>query len=93
MITILDFYANWCKPCNKLLPILEELETELDFITIERINTDDNANAELVTEYKIETIPTLILLIDGLKIGKIVGAVPKDKLLEILNAHHNEIGN
>lgn len=85
MIKILDFYANWCQPCKQLAPILTQIEEEFDWVTIEKIDIEENDDA--VFKYQIMNIPTLIIFKDDVQVDKIVGMTSKSKLLDILNKH------
>lgn len=85
MIKILDFYADWCQPCKQLAPILTQLEQEFDWVTIEKIDIEENDDT--VFKYQIMNIPTLIIFKDGKQVDKIVGMTSKSKLLDILNKH------
>jgi len=84
MTTVLDFYADWCKPCQALAPVLEQIANELDNVTINKINVDWEENEHLVNEYQIRNIPTLIILQKGKFPKRLVGLLPKEKILEAL---------
>jgi thioredoxin len=78
-ITIVDFYADWCGPCQAYAPTLESLAQELkgkaQFV---KINIDD-ARAE-ARAYSIRSIPTLVFLRDGKEIARATGALPRSQL-------------
>ena len=59
---VLDFYADWCGPCQMLLPVLEEIEKEYPEVEFKRINID--IEREMAEKYGIMSIPTLIVLDD-----------------------------
>ena len=80
MLTILDFSAEWCGPCKKLSPIIEELALEYPDLNIQKINVD--ANKELVGKYKIRSIPTVLFIQEDEVLEKLVGAVSKLELVE-----------
>jgi thioredoxin 1 len=88
MITILDFYADWCQPCKRIAPILEELEKELDFLEVKKIDVE--TEEDLVKLYNIMSVPTLIFLKDNNYVGRSIGFYPKDKLLTKINEYKNE---
>lgn len=87
MIKILDFYADWCSPCKAISPILDQMEDELDDIVIEKYDVE--ANEEVVEDYGIKAIPTLIFIKDDEIVSKHVGSLTKDKLINILNKVKN----
>ena len=76
MLKILDFYADWCVPCKQLNPILEELK---DQVLIQKVNVE--TEDDLVSEYGIKNIPTLLFLKDNVVVDKIIGKVPKNQIL------------
>lgn len=80
MLTILDFSAEWCGPCKKLSPIIEELALEYPDLDIQKIDVD--ANKELVDKYKIRSIPTVLFIQEDEVLEKLVGAVSKLELVE-----------
>jgi len=85
MIKVVDFYADWCRPCKQLAPILEEIDMENSHISIEKIDIEDDKNEELVAQHTIYSIPTLIIFKDDIQVDKIVGGVSKNRIMEILN--------
>ena len=79
-ITIVDFYADWCGPCRKLSPILEEIETELsEKVKFTKINTDENI--ETAKKYQISGLPTLLVFKNGEIVERMVGLMPKNSVL------------
>ena len=80
--TLVDFWAPWCGPCRVLTPVLEEINGERDDIRVVSLNVDDNQ--QTAAQYEVMSIPTMILFKDGQMVGKMVGAMPKRKLLDQL---------
>lgn len=80
---LVDFYADWCGPCQMLGPILEEISNERDDIEIVKVNTDNFLS--LAKEYKIMSIPALKLFEDGKVIKETVGFLSKSEVLEFLD--------
>ncbi|HNW67331.1 MAG TPA: thioredoxin [Bacteroidales bacterium] len=81
---IVDFYAEWCGPCKKLTPIMEELAKEYgNKIVIYKINTDENK--ELSRTLSITSIPTIYFFPVKSDPRKAIGFLTKEKLIEIIN--------
>ncbi len=79
---LVDFYANWCGPCKMLSPILEQLASEVD---IDIIKVDVDKYQDLAREYKVMSIPCLILFDNEKEIKRTLGFMPKEKLKEFIN--------
>ncbi|MGH3884579.1 MAG: thioredoxin [Pseudonocardiaceae bacterium] len=79
---LVDFWASWCGPCKMVAPVLEEIASEHEKITIAKMDID--ANPSTPRDYKIMSIPTMILFSDGKPVKQIVGAKAKDALLQDL---------
>lgn len=83
-LVLVDFYADWCGPCKKMTPYLEEIKTEMsDKVTLVRINTDDNP--ELAQQLSIEGLPTLLLFKNKSLVWQNVGYIPKEEVVKQLN--------
>jgi thioredoxin 1 len=80
-LKIIDLYASWCQPCKTLAPILEAVTQELN---IELVKIDIEENDELAEYYKVRSIPTLIFMKEGVEVGRHIGMIQKDKLIEKL---------
>lgn len=79
---LVDFWAPWCGPCKMLSGTLEQIQKETN-IKIVKVNVDEES--ELASTYNIRSLPTLILFKNGEMVNQIVGAVSKNKILEMLN--------
>ena len=76
---LLDFWAAWCGPCQKLTPILEELAAEGQDYVIRKVDVD--ADPELAVRYRVASIPTLILFRDGEAVSRLTGLRSKEQIL------------
>jgi thioredoxin 1 len=77
---LVDFWAPWCGPCRIIAPSLEEMAEENDGLRIVKLNVDDNQVT--AARYDVMSIPTLILFKNGEQAHKIIGALPKNRLLQ-----------
>jgi len=82
---IVDFWAEWCGPCRMVAPILEEVSGEMaGKVRIVKLNVDENP--QTASKYGIMSIPTLLMFKDGKIASRQVGAAPKAKLVQWINA-------
>ena len=83
-IALVDFWATWCGPCRMLGPVIDELANELEgSVLVGQVNVDEEE--ELARQYRVMSIPTVYIFKDGEAVNRIIGAVPKEKILEALN--------
>jgi len=85
MLKILEFYSTWCQPCKQLKPILEEIEKEFSYVAVEKINVE--INDEAANLYEIRSVPTLLIFKDNILVDKIIGKVPKNKIINTIEKH------
>lgn len=83
--TLLKFSAPWCAPCRMMAPIVESVMTEFDNIKLESVNIDDDSDKAV--EYAVRSVPTLIVLKNGEKVGSLVGSRTAEELREFLSNH------
>ncbi len=81
-LVLVDFWA-WCGPCQMLLPIMDEVAEEAGDVKVCKVNVDEEP--ELAAQYKVMTIPTLVLIKNGTVLKTTVGVRPKTEILEMLN--------
>jgi len=80
---LVDFWADWCQPCEQMKPILEELSDELDGkITFTKVNTDEET--PLIMDLQINSIPTVLIYSNGEMVKRITGAKNKLALMKEL---------
>lgn len=80
---LVDFWATWCGPCKMVAPVLEEIAGEhADKLTVAKLDIDQNPSA--AGEFKVMSIPTMILFQNGKPVKTIVGAKGKAALLNDL---------
>ena len=79
---LLDFWAPWCGPCQMVLPIVEEIAAERPDIKVGKINVDETP--ELSKEFRVLSIPTLVVMEKGEVVKRVVGARGKEEILELL---------
>jgi thioredoxin 1 len=84
--TVVDFWAVWCGPCKMIAPVLEEISQEYDGqLQVAKLDVDHNNDSAF--KYGVMSIPTLILFKDGQPAERIVGFMPKEKLLQRIKPH------
>ncbi|MBE6072242.1 MAG: thioredoxin [Clostridium butyricum] len=84
-VTLVDFFATWCGPCKMLAPVLEDLASEMEG-KVKIIKVDIDESSDLADEFRISSVPTMIIFKDGKQADMMVGFLPKDRIKESLEA-------
>jgi thioredoxin 1 len=85
---LVDFWADWCGPCRTMGPVIEQIAEEFEgHLKVGKINVDDNPGS--ASFYGIRGIPTMILFKEGKPVEQVIGAVPKEHLVEVISGALN----
>lgn len=85
-VTVVDFFATWCGPCKMLAPVLEGLASEMEG-KVNFIKVDIDQSMDLAGEFKIASVPTMIIFKDNEKADQLVGFLPKEKIKEVIESN------
>jgi thioredoxin 1 len=80
-LVLIDFWAEWCGPCKRVSPILDEITSETGLLVC-KLNVDENPTKPV--EFSVSSIPTMVLFKDGVPVKTIIGAKPKHLMLKEL---------
>ena len=80
---LIDFYADWCGPCNRLFPLVNKVASENKDIKVVRIDVDQNE--DLMNQYNVRSIPTLVVIEKGKEINRQVGLISEESILKLIN--------
>lgn len=79
---LVDFWAVWCGPCQMMAPILHELEAEMPDVQIGKVNVEEQM--DLARQFRVVSIPTLIIFKNGQEVQRMVGVTSKEELKDAL---------
>ncbi|HEX8680744.1 MAG TPA: thioredoxin [Ardenticatenaceae bacterium] len=83
---VVDFWATWCGPCRMIAPVLEEIASEYEGrVTVKKLDVDQNPNTAM--QFGVQSIPTLIVFKNGQPVERIIGYMPKGRLVERIQPH------
>lgn len=80
---LVDFYATWCGPCNRLTPIIEKVSEEHPELSVIKIDVDEVP--EVAQKYEVRSIPTLLYVEEGKIIDQTLGYMPEEALLSFVH--------
>jgi len=87
-LTLVDFYADWCGPCQMLSPILQDVKSDLgDFIKIIKVNVDQHQ--DLASEFMVRGVPTMLLFKNGKMLWRQSGVLSKKDIISVINQFQN----
>jgi thioredoxin 1 len=85
-LTLVDFWATWCGPCHVIAPVVAQLAEEYEGrLKVAKLNVDNSPKTPM--QFNVRSIPTLLLFKDGSLAETVVGAVPKQYLVERIEQH------
>ena len=90
-ISIVDFWAEWCGPCQMMLPILSDFAAEATDVKVCKVNVDENPNTAM--SFRIMSIPTILVFKDGKPVEQLVGVQQKDNLKAIVSKYSTPANN
>ena len=86
-LVIIDFWAEWCGPCKRIAPVIEDLAKEFEGkIVIGKCDVEENT--EITSKFAVRNIPTLFFIRNKEVVDKLVGAVPVEKIRERIEANN-----
>lgn len=83
-VVLVDFWAPWCAPCKIIAPVLNEIADEQNDFMVAKVNVDQHQ--QLAQKFKVQSIPTMLILKDGKEAKRIVGVKTKRNILKEVNA-------
>lgn len=85
---VVDFYADWCGPCQMMAPVFEDLSKQFEG-KVKFLKLDTQSESRIAAEAGVQSIPTLIFMKDGKAVGKSIGFAGEDALKEKINSVFN----
>lgn len=79
-LVVIDFFATWCGPCKMLSPVIENVESLIHDVKFIKVDIDQFN--DLASQYKIQSVPTLVFLKNGQEVMKSIGYLDEDALIE-----------
>lgn len=85
-VVLVDFFATWCGPCKMLAPVLEDLNEEMAE-KVKIIKVDIDQSVDLADQFRISSVPTMILFKDNKPVETLVGFLPKERIKQVIEAN------
>jgi thioredoxin 1 len=83
-LSLVDIYATWCGPCKMISPIIDQVSVDFQGkVSVGKMDADQNR--DIVMNLSVRNIPTILLFKNGEEVGRLVGGVSKDKIVELIN--------
>ena len=79
---LVDFFATWCGPCKMLAPVLDQVAAEAEDFKVFKVDVD--ADPELAAQFKVMSVPTLVVIKDGAIVNQASGFRPKDQIIKLV---------
>ncbi len=94
-VVLLDFYADWCGPCQMIGPVMEELATENaeKDVKIIKVDVDSEANREIAAQFQVSSIPAVFVVKAGKVVNMLIGANPKEIYQSEIDKNLEAYGN
>lgn len=77
---LVDFFASWCGPCQMMMPVINELSKEVKEFSIIKLDIDQSP--EIAAKFNVMSVPTFIVFKDGKEVNRMMGAMPKEVIME-----------
>ncbi|WP_412032425.1 thioredoxin family protein [Malacoplasma muris] len=88
-VAIVKFGATWCGPCKMIAPELEDIANNYGHITIVDVDIDNSEAEQIVAQYNVQMVPTVVFFRKGKEVERFVGYKPKDFILDIIKKYEN----
>jgi thioredoxin 1 len=85
MIEVKKFYGEWCVPCKRLAPVIEEVKSQ--FLNVKFENYDVDIHSDVASKFGIRSVPTVVIVKDGVEVKRIMGAQSKITYESSINEH------
>jgi len=89
---LVDFWAAWCGPCRLVAPAVEEIASEYHG-RLKVVKVDVDQNQDVAIRYGVQSIPTLMVFKAGVVVDRVLGAVPKPRLVTMVQRHLAAVGS